>query len=165
MWKHFAVLAPVLLSALLLCQCRTMGTGNLGGPSVAERDAAISGEATGTFYYGRRYYVEKTRFWGYLREPRQPWSKAKLVMMNEQRKHVPDRLPEAGPPGQRYGYDNNYEYRIHGQYTGRMIYDPNSNQRLPEFQLTGYELLQAKPGWIFRPDDRYDSRRITLLPR
>ena len=165
MWKIIRSCFLPVATSLLLCQCGSMGSGNLGGPSWEERQAAIASEPTGSFYYGRRYFVEKTRFWGYLREPRQPWSKAKLVMMREDRKRVPDRLPEDGPPGQRYAHDNNYEYRIHGHYTGRSIYDPNSNQILPEFMLTGYQLLHSRPGWLFRPDDRYDSRRITMTPR
>jgi hypothetical protein len=166
MWKSIPSFASALFTALLLCQCgATLGSGNLGGPTREEREARIACEPTGNFYYGRRYFVEKTRFWGYLREPRQSASKATLVMMREDRKLVPDRLPEDGPPGQRYGFDNNYEYRIYGHYTGRNAYDPNSNQFLPEFMLTGYELLDAKPGWLFRPEDRYDSRRITMLPR
>lgn len=162
-WK-LLLLTPL---CALLCHCGTsgFGGGNLGGPSVEERNASIASEPTGDFHYGRRYYVEKTRFWGYLRKPRQPWSRAKLVMIREDRKRVPDRLPETGPPGQRYGFDNNYEYRIRGHYTGREVYDPNSNQFLPEFMLTGYELLDRQPGWLFRPDDRYDPLRITMLPR
>jgi hypothetical protein len=163
----FGKLLLLMPLCALLCQCGIsgIGTGNLGGPSVEERNAAIASEPTGDFHYGRRYYVQKTRFWGYLREPRQPWSRAKLVMMREDRKRVPDRLPENGPSGQRYGYDNNYEYRIRGHYTGREVYEPNSNQFLPEFMLTGYELLDRQPGWLFRPDDRYDPLRITMLPR
>lgn len=161
-WK-LLLIAPL---CVLLCQCgATMGAGNMGGPTVEERDARIASEPTGSFYYGRRYYVQKTRFWGYLREPRQPWSRAKLVLMREDKKRVPDRLPENGPPGAQYGYDNNHEYRIHGYYTGRDAYDPNSNQFLPEFMLTGYELLDRQPGWLFSPSDRYDRLRITLLPR
>ncbi len=159
---------PLLLAlCTMLCHCGATGPGggNLGGPSVEERNASIASEPTGDFYYGRRYYVEKTRFWGYLREPRQSSNRAKLVMMREDKKRVPDRLPESGPPGQRYGYDNNYQYRIRGQYTGKEVYDPNSNQFLPEFMLTGYELLDRQPGWLFRPDDRYDPQRITMLPR
>jgi len=161
-WKLLS-LAPL---CALLCHCGAgMGGGNLGGPTVEERNARIATEPTGNFYYGRRYYVEKTRFWGYLREPRQPAGRAKLVMMREDLKRVPDRLPENGPPGQRYGFDNNYEYRIHGRYTGREVYDPNSNQFLPEFMLTDYELLDRQPGWLFSPADRYDRLRITMTPR
>ena len=125
----------------------------------------IASEATGSFYYGRRYFVQKTRFWGYLREPRQPWSSAKLVIMRENRKTTPDRLPEGGPPGGRYGFDQNHEYKIWGNYTGRTVYEPNSNQFLPEFMLTQYELVDRQPGWLFRPDDQYDPLRITVVPR
>jgi len=154
------------LVAMLCSQCAYVASSGtkMGGPTLEERGAALRTEATGDFYYGRRYYVEKTRFWGYLRKPRQPWSKAKLVMMREDLKHAPDRLPEQGVEGLRYGYDQNYEYRIRGYYTGRKAYDPNSNQILPEFMLTGYELLESNPGWLFTPKDRYHPKRITLLP-
>ncbi|MEY5012933.1 MAG: hypothetical protein RLY69_648 [Verrucomicrobiota bacterium] len=158
--------AGLIVMALGLTQCGvSSGGGNMGGPTVEERAAKIASEPTGNFYYGRRYFVEKTRFWGYLREPRQDWSRAKLVMMREDKKRVPDRLPEDGPPGNRYSYDHNFEYRIRGNYTGREVYDPNSNQFLPEFMLTGYELLDQRPGWLFKPSDRYNRFRITLLPR
>lgn len=159
---------PLLLSScFFLTQCATSSIrgGNLGGPTVEERNQQIANEPTGDFFYGRRYFVEKTRFWGYVREPRQSWSKAKLVMMREDRKKTPDRLPENGPAGQRYSYDYNREYKLYGYYTGQKAYDPNSNQVLPEFMLTGYELINASPGWLFRPDDRYDPIRITMMPR
>lgn len=151
----------------LLTQCgiSSGGPGNMGGPTVEERDAQIACEPTGDFFYGRRYYVEKTRFWGYLRQPRQPWSRAKLVIFKEDKKTNPDRLPEDGPPGQRYGFDNNFEYRIRGYFTGRPSYEPNSNQDLPEFMLTGYEVVNRNPGWLFRPDDRYNRFQITVYPR
>lgn len=142
-----------------------MGRGNLVGPTVEERNSQIASEPTGDFFYGRRYFVEKTRFWGYVREPRQPWSRAKLVIFREDKKKSPDRLSENGSPGQRYAFDNNFEYRLHGYYTGQQAYDPNSNQFLPEFMLTAYTPLNNKPGWIFRPDDRYDRYRITVVPR
>ena len=151
----------------LLTQCgpSSMGSGNLGGPTVEERNAKIASEPTGAFYYGRRYHVAKTRFWGYVRQPRQPWSRAKLVLFREDKKHSPDRLSENGPSAQRFAFDNNTEYRLRGNYTGQQAYDPNSNQFLPEFMLTGYEVVDRQPGWLFRPDDRYDANRITMVPR
>jgi hypothetical protein len=154
-------------ACVLLTQCGsgTLGTGNMGGPTVEERTAKISSEPTGDFFYGRRYFVEKTRFWGYLRQPRQPWSRAKLVIMREDQMKNPDRLPENGPAGQRYSADHNFDYRLRGRYTGKQAYDPNSNQFLPEFMLTSYELLDRQPGWLFRPDDRYDRFKITMQPR
>jgi hypothetical protein len=164
--KLFGKSVLLMAVCIVLTQCAsTSGSGNLGGPTVEERNAKIASEPTGGGYYGRRYFVEKTRFWGYLRQPRQPWSRAKLVMMREDRKLVPDRMSESGPPGQRYGFDNNYEYRIRGNYTGRQVYDPNSNQFLSEFMLTGYELVDRQPGWLFQPNDRYDRFKITMVPR
>ena len=137
----------------------------MGGPTVEERAARIATEPTGDFFYGRRYYVEKTRFWGYLRKPREPWHRSKLVIFREDQKTNPDRLPEAGPPGQNYGFDNNYEYRIWGYFTGKDYYEPNSNQFLPVFMLTRYEVVDRNPGWLFSPSDRYNRFQITVYPR
>ena len=160
------LLAWVLVCGVLTqCGVSSGGPGNMGGPTVEERDAQIACEPTGDFFYGRRYYVEKTRFWGYLRKPRQPWSLAKLVIFKEDQKTNPDRLHEDGPPGQRYGFDHNYEYRIRGHFTGREDYEPNSNQFLQEFRLTGYEVVNRNPGWLFRPNDRYNRFQITVYPR
>lgn len=171
MRKHLFCLIPAAF-ALLLNSCSTgggvssgtYGPPNMGGPSKAERAAKIASEPTGNFFYGRRYYVQKTRFWGYLRKPRQSASQAKLVVMNESRKRNPDRLPEVGPVGQRYGFDQNYEYKIFGYYTGKKVYEVNSNQILPEFMLTGYELVTPTPGWLFSPKDHYNPQSITLRP-
>jgi len=167
MTKVVIRLLSAMAGCLLLTQCASTsgGPGNMGGPTVEERNAKIASEPTGDFYYGRRYYVEKTRFWGYVRSPRQPWSRAKMVIFREDKKKSPDRLPENGPAGQRYAFDHNSEYRLRGYYTGQKAYDPNSNQFLPEFMLTGYEVLDRNPGWLFRPDDRYDQTKITLYPR
>lgn len=142
-----------------------MGAGNMGSETQEARSAKIASEPRGDFYYGRRYYVYKTRFWGYLRKPGESANRSKLVVFNETQKTNPDRLPENGPAGQRYGFDQNYEYRIRGSYTGRQIYEPNSNQFLPEFKLSGYEVVDRNPGWLFRPDDRYDQSRVSLVPR
>lgn len=154
-----------------LCQCAgssgggNFGPPNMGGPTVAERNAQIANEPTGDFYYGRRYFVKKTRFWGYLRKPRQSASNAKLVIFKEDRKKAPDRLPEGGSSEPGYSFDHNFKYRIRGYYTGEEAYDPNSNQFLPVFMLTGYELMDRNPGWLFSPADHYDPFKVTLLPR
>lgn len=167
MWNLTFRFAALLACCAALTQCATtsMGKGNMGGPTAEERAAKIASEPTGDFFYGRRYYVEKTRFWGYLRKPRQSWDRSKLVIFREDKKLSPDRLPENGPAGARYAFDHNYEYKIRGYYTGQEAYDPNSNRFLPEFMLTGYEVVEKQPGWLFRPDDRYDRYRITLHPR
>lgn len=168
-------IVKVLLLLLILCfltACSSFpsgggvsGDGNMGrGPSVSERAAMIAAEPRGDFFYGRRYYVPKTRFWGYLRKPGQSWNSARLVIFNESQKRNPDRLPEDGPAGRRYGFDQNYEYRLKGRYTGRTLYEPNSNQFLPEFLLSDYTLLDKNPGWLFTPADRYDPKSVSLRP-
>ena len=164
----FAMRALVFLALLLpiLPSCSDLPSkpGNMGAlPTVATRKAQIQSEPRGDFFYGRRYFVQKTRFWGYLRRPGQSATSAKLVIFNETKKRNPDRLPEFGS-GKRYGSDQNYEYKIYGNYTGRELYDPNSNQFLPEFMLTNYELVSQNPGWLFSPSDTYFPTRITLLP-
>ncbi|MGJ8655072.1 MAG: hypothetical protein ACSHX6_01375 [Akkermansiaceae bacterium] len=174
--RKFLKISAVTLTALssfLFSSCAGSGgegyippAGRLGPePDPAVRTAQIAAEPKGDFYYGRRYYVYKTRFWGYVRKPGQPWQSSKLVLMNESSKTVPDRLPENGPSGASYGYDQNYEYRITGDFTGRKAYDPNSNSLLPEFRPTGFKLLDKKPGWIFSPRDYYDPKTITLRAR
>jgi hypothetical protein len=146
------------------CSDSVSGPGNMGSlPSVATRQDQIAKEPRGDFFYGRRYFVQKTRFWGYLRKPGEPAKTSRLVIFNESQKRNPDRLPEYGS-GRRYGFDNNYEYRIYGRFTGKTLYEPNSNQFLPEFLLTDYKLVSSNPGWLFSPADRYDPIRFTLRP-
>jgi hypothetical protein len=162
--SRIAMILPLALTVALMGACAPLGPGNMGGPSREVRAAEIASEPTGDFFYGRRYFVKYTRFWGYLREPGQSAKHAKLVMFNESRKESPDRLPEDGPVDRRYGFDHNYEYRIWGYYTGREIYENFSNQILPEFQLIDYQLVKPAPGWLFRPNDFYDPEKITLRP-
>lgn len=167
---NFCSLTLIVLFGVLLASCISAPIdesdseilGTFPAPEV--RRAQIVAEPRGDFYYGRRYFVKRTRFWGYLREPGKSARSAKLVIFNESQKRNPDRLPEDGPTGSRYGFDQNYEYRIYGRYTGRTLYDPNSNQFLPEFELSHYKLVDQSPGWLFSPSDVYSPTRVTLRP-
>jgi hypothetical protein len=47
--------------------------------------------------------------------------------------------------GYAYGDDHNTEYRIWGRYTGKKVFDPNSNMVLPEFELHRWEDPQREP--------------------
>ena len=160
--------AVVFCVGLLITSCETTppsyGPANMGGPSIAVRKAQIGAEETGDFYIGRRYYVKRTWFWGYLRKPGQSWSRANLVVFNQNQTRTVDNLPQNGPPGAHHAYDHNYEYRIWGHYTGQDVYEPNSNLFLPEFKLANYELLKRTPGWLFHPNDHYNPLRLTLKP-
>ena len=120
------------------------------------RSAAISAEPRGSYWIGRRYWVMRTQFWGYVRRPGQSWDKAKLVVMNEQITRTPDHQD-----GVSFGMDNNSEYRLWGRLSGDTVYDPNSNYFLPEFVLQRYDLISANPGYLFHPEER---RSVASLP-
>ena len=169
-------LAIALFPALLLTSCETTGGGSGRGggydsnhPAVLSRNAQIAKELPGDYYIGRRWWTEGTRFWGYLRKPGQPWSQAKLVMINESTVRTPDRLEENPITGLRHGYDHNHEYRVYGSFTGERIYDPNSNLMLPEFRASRFELISKNPGFLFQPGERYSQKRlppkIPAIPR
>jgi hypothetical protein len=117
--------------------------------------AKIQAEPPGNYYIGRRYYKQYYHFWGYVRRPGQPWSTAELVMLNENKKLAPDREQI------NFGYDNNYEYKLYGRFSGDKVYEPASNGVYPEFVLTGYELISTHPAPIFKSqyggsgDNRY----------
>lgn len=153
----FLLRIALLISLLGLTAC---GTSRLQEQVIA-RNAAIAAEAPGDYYIGRRFRIERTHFWGYLRKPRQPWENAKLVVMNERVTRQPDRLPEEVNDGDNaFGYDHNAEYRVWGNFTGRKVYDPNSDLALPEFQPTRFELIQRGPGWLFKPNERFNGYQL-----
>ena len=62
----------------------------------------------------------------------------------------------------RFGYDHNYEYKVNGKFSGRKVYDPNSNLLLREFILSDYRLINPDPGWLFSPSEVYDYK---VLPK
>ena len=126
----------------------------------AAMEAQIQAEAPGNYFIGRRYYKVDYKFWGYIREPRQPWTGAKLVMLNENRHQAPDR--ESGILGE----DNGSEYKLFGSFSGDTVYEPASNGFYPEFVLTGYELRNANPAPIFDPQRPAldPTRRVIVTP-
>jgi hypothetical protein len=168
----------IFTGGFMFSSCRTTDPSNDPAYVEALRDRAtkIKSEAPGDYFIGRRYYVHRMRFWGYLREPGQEWKDSSLVVMNERFKSVPDRLPEisekeeekfGADPSQlkevkRFGFDHNYEYRIKGKFSGSKVYDPNSNMFLPEFILTECQLINADPGWLISPSEIYNFK---VLPK
>ena len=78
-----------------------------------------------------------------------------------------ERATQESPPfGQRgFQFDNNYEYKVRGFFSGRKVYDPNSDKILPEFVLRDYELLSSNPGFLFNPRERRDAFGIPVPPR
>jgi hypothetical protein len=153
-------LASLLLLGLtfLLAACED---NTLLQQQITARNAAIAEEEPGDYFIGRRYYIEHTQFWGYLRRPGQSWDDSKLVIMNENQKLAPDRLQELpSGDGLAHGFDHNREYKIFGHFTGHKVYDPNSDLFLPEFLLTGWEVRNESPGWLFKPNEKYDAQHL-----
>ena len=152
-----AVLAGLALLLLAVTGCASTVT----HPAVAERNAVIATEPRGNYFIGRRYHIPRTHIWGYVRRPGQPWDRARLVIMDESIRTQPDRIPEVrADDGPVHGYDHNFEYRLTGSLTGQRLYDPNSNMFLESFRLTGYELINPSPGFIFHPNESRDQSRL-----
>jgi hypothetical protein len=147
------------LGLLLLGGC----VNDLTQAQMAQRAAmneAIKNEPPGDYYIGRRYYKVDYKFWGFVRQPGQPWSTAKLVMMNENTKLAPDRQKGI------LGSDHGYEYKLYGHFSGDTVYEPASNAFYPEFVLTGYELISTSPPPILViPGSNDPVRRIIEMPQ
>ena len=149
-------------ACLTLCQCNTFKS---DCEAIAKREAEIAQEEPGNYYIGRRYYIPYTRFWGYVRKPGESWRTAKLVIMDESQCHQPDRGPEEPLANATYGKDQNVEYIIRGTLSTEEAYEPNTNQSLPLFRLTGYEVRNRKPGFLFYPSERYSEKMVSLSPK
>ena len=80
-------------------------------------------------------------------------------MLNENQKLAPDREQV------NFGYDNGYEYKLYGYFSGEKVYEPASNGIYPEFVLKGYELISTNPVPIFKSqysgsgDNRYQIEK------
>jgi len=140
--------------ALLLAGCET--TEDRFTQSQVAINQAIANEPTGNYFIGRRFYRKNYFFWGYIRQPRQPWGSAKLVMLNEQKVLAPDRQAN------RSGSDSNFEYRLQGYFSGQTVYEPASNRFYPEFVLMGYKLMSNHPAQIFRDPRAMDPDRLYI---
>ncbi len=149
----------VLAGLLSFTSCQTAEMEGIQNARIAMNDA-IKAEPPGDYYIGRRFYKVDYKFWGFVREPGQPWATSKLVMMNEQQKLAPDRA------GGKLGSDNGYEYKLFGHFSPDKVYEPASNGFYPEFVLTGYQLISTSPPPILSTPGATDpARRIIEQPR
>jgi hypothetical protein len=155
--RHRLILAAAVLTGTLLAGtgCQTTDPYALQRAAV---QAQIQQEEPGNYFIGRRFYKRDYKMWGWVRPPRQPWNKAQLVMLNEQRVLAPDRKQR------KLGSDNNFEYKLQGYFSGDQVYEPASNRFYPEFVLTGYEVLSTSPPMIFRDSRSIDPAIRILAP-
>jgi len=132
-------------------------------PAHRAQQERISQEPSGDYWVGRRFHWQGTRVWGYVRKPRQSWKSSRLVIVDENSRRQPDRLPEMptdSAAGLLHGFDHNYEYRLWGAFSGSEAYDPNGNLTLPVFRLERLELITRNPGFVFNPGDERNQRRL-----
>ena len=154
--RRLLALLPLVCTLVIFSGC---ATADPQGASRTAMLAEIKGEPPGSYYIGRRYYKVDYKFWGWVRKPGEPWSAAVMVMVNENTKLAPDR--ELG----KIGSDNNYEYKLHGDFSGQRVYEPASNGFYPEFVLKGYELKSVSPGNIYKAAGATNpERRIIAHP-
>ena len=149
--------ALLLLAAITgLTSCATSAT--TPPPARLAMAQRIQAEPPGDYFIGRRYFKSNYRFWGYIRRPGRPWNSAVLVMLNENKMLAPDRSQLGPGTGASYennaGFDNDYEYKLTGYFSGDRIYELVSNRTYPEFVLTGYTLLSTRPPPIFQSQIR-----------
>jgi hypothetical protein len=141
---HFIFTVDVFLAAFFLASCESPMPQGIQEARLTAA-ANIQAEAPGDYFIGRRYYkVPQFKFWGYVRRPGQPWSTAQLVVFNEKEKLAPDREQL------NFGFDNNYEYKLYGRFSGDTVYDAGSNGFYPEFILKQYQLISIHPAPIFK---------------
>jgi hypothetical protein len=134
----------LLAGALALAGCDTTSPTPGIQAARARMQQQIATETPGDYFIGRRYYKPDFKFWGYVRRPGQSWTAAKLVMLNEKLKLAPDREKLS------FGSDNNYEYKLTGEFTGQTVYEPASNGFYPEFLVRNFELITTNPPPIFK---------------
>ena len=135
---------PLFAATIFFDACAGPTTSRGIQDSRAATTASIATEAPGDYYIGRRYYKPQFKVWGYVRRPGQPWGTSQLVMMNEKQKLAPDREVN------KLGSDNNYEYKLYGEFSGDKVYEPASNGIYPEFVLKKYELISTTPPQIYK---------------
>ena len=153
------VLLPVAM--IVFAGCQTESTVSQSARTqMAQRIAA---EPPGDYYIGRRYFKPDFKFWGYIRKPGQPWSTSQLVMLNEKEKLAPDRA------ALKFGSDNNYEYKLTGQFSGDKVYEPASNRMYPEFVVKSFDVISTNPPPIFKSQisgkaDAAQTRYVIEVP-
>ena len=154
---QFLFAIEITIAALSLTGCETTGAVGIQEAKLAAAQA-VQSETPGDYYIGRRYYkIPQYKFWGYVRQPGQPWSTAKLVVFNEKQKLAPDREQL------NFGFDNNYEYKLYGRFSGDTVYDAGSNGFYPEFVLKNYELISVSPAPIFKSQFSNRARAATAI--
>lgn len=145
----------VCLILIILGACQSIDP---DAPARAAMRQAITQEHPGHYFIGRRMFKTDYKMWGWIRRPGQQWDTAQLVMLNEQKCLAPDR--QQG----KLGFDNNYEYRLDGYFSGQTVYEPASDGFYPEFVLLKATVLSTSPTNIYRYKEELIPEYRLLIP-
>ena len=148
-----AHLLVAVLGALAFASCQTGRHARDLAAARLAMEESIPKEPKGDYFIGRRCYKVDYKMWGYVRRPRESWTDARLVMLNEDKTLAPDRSRNA------LGSDNGFEYRLRGRFSADRVYEPASNAIYPEFVLERAELLSENPAPIFKNRRALDPRK------
>lgn len=134
------LLFPLLAVAALVTGCASMeapAPPSDPGPRLASLPPP-------PYWVGHRTFRENCMAWGWVKRPEDPWSKAQLVILREDRARAPHRsLPSIAA-------DHDHEYKLYGSIWSKKAYDPVLNRLLEVFDLERYESLGPQPS-IRRP--------------
>lgn len=156
--NHFLSLLPIAL-LIWLVGCEVFKPIASIYDSADMQKFALQDRSKG-YFIGRRMYKVDYKMWGWIRKPGERWGSAKLAILNEQTCLAPDRKRN------RIGFDNNYEYRLEGYFSGQTAYEPASNQFYPEFVLLKATLLSIAPANIYRYKEQLNPNcRLLVTPR
>lgn len=118
-------------AAAMLAGCATTGTGT--GGSFTGVDPARLNASPPPYWVGHRVYNPKYQTWGYMKRPEDGWDKGFPVLLYEHQTLAPDRAMEYR------GADNNYQYKLYGQFWDKKGYEPVLNRLFPAFVLQNFE--------------------------
>lgn len=140
MGMRIAILAMAYGVALLVGICRAQ-----------DGATALLPGRQGEVYVGHRYYLTKGIGWGWIKKPKESWSRAKWVALKEQ----PDKGLVA--PFRQLGArdaDHMHEYELVGYFADYKAYDPKFNDLLPVFVILGYKPLGLAKKLDLKPGSR-----------
>jgi hypothetical protein len=133
-------IALILLAAAALAGCASTEM----PPPSSDPGPRLSSLGSQPYWIGHRVYRENAMAWGWVKRAGDPWSKAQLVVIREEKAAAPHRSLGS------LAADDSHEYRLYGSIWGRKAYDPVLNRYLEVLDLERYEPLGRQPS-IRRP--------------
>ncbi|MEO0453163.1 MAG: hypothetical protein AAFY98_03375 [Verrucomicrobiota bacterium] len=119
------------------------------------------GDTTGQAYLGHRSVVDRYAGWGWIKKEDSVWKRAQWAVIEE----IPRKMPIPGRFLGNPNQDDNYQYKLYGEWANYKAYEPNYDVYVPVFQLTGFELIgkRSKPGGLRPPRGTSMSGRTSAF--